>query len=170
MWKLTDLNEEKKGRESLFHEFESYVLEKGLNFIVAREKCVNQKLTDLGIDTVRSYLTSFAACDFSMIALFDGSPKAPFIAANMEISKGLARVQYLIDFNQEATTGKAGPFYSKLLGAFATHFFSARPEIDQLWFPFFIEDMVGSKMGVRSDDLGTAILREPNKQQPPVGN
>jgi len=159
MWKLTDLNGGKNGPESLFEKFEHYVLEKNLNFIVAREKCANQRPKDLGTDRITAYLGEFADCDFSMIALFNDTPKSPFIAANMDIDRGLARVQYLIDFNEEATTGKASPFYSKVLGAFATHFFAVHPEIGQIWFPFTIEKLVGSKMSVQSDDTGTAILK-----------
>ena len=159
MWKLTDLNEGGNGPESLFKKFEHYVLEKNLNFIVARGKCINQRPEDLEKDKTNAYLKEFADCDFSMIALFNDTPKSPFIAANMDIDRGLARVRYLIDFNQEATTGKASPFYSKVLGAFATHFFEVHPKIEQLWFPFTIENMVGSKMSVQSIDAGTAILR-----------
>jgi hypothetical protein len=159
MWKLTDLTHEKNNPESLFKKFEHYVLEKNLNFIVARGKCINQGAKELGPHQVAAYLRAYAACDFSMIALLNESPKTPFIAANMEADKGLARVEYLIDFNQEATTGTASPFYSKLLGAFATHFFALHPQMGQLWFPFAIENMVGSKMTVHAMDSGTAILR-----------
>jgi hypothetical protein len=159
MWKLTDLNREENGPESLFKKFEHYILEKNLNFIVARGKCINQRPEDLEKDKINAYLKEFADCDFSMIALFNETPKSPFIAANMDIDRRLARVQYLIDFNQEATTGKASPFYSKVLGAFATHFFEVHPKIEQLWFPFTLENMVGSKMSVQSIDAGTAILR-----------
>jgi hypothetical protein len=159
MWKLTDLNEKKKGSGTLFEQFAHYIAQKNLNFIVAQGKCVNIGLDDLGQDRLTAYLAAYAACDFSMIALFNGKPKAPFIAANMDIDKGIARVRYLIDFNKEATGGKASPFYSKILGAFATNFFAARPQIEQLWFPFTIEDIVGSKMGVLSTSAGTAILR-----------
>lgn len=159
MWKLTDLNRDKNGPESLFEKFRHYVLEKNLNFIVARGNCINQRPEDLGTDKTNAYLGEFADCDFSKIALFNDMPKSPFIAATMDIDRGLARVQYLIDFNQEATTGKASPFYSKVLGAFATHFFELHPEIEQLWFPFTLENMVGSKMSIQSIDAGTAILR-----------
>ncbi len=159
MWKLTDLNEETKEPGTLFEQFEHYIREKNLNFIVARGKCVNLGQKGLGQDKVKAYLTEYTACDFSMIALFNGKPKAPFIAANMEFDKGIARVRYLIDFNEEATTGKASPFYSKILGAFATNFYALHPQIEQLWFPFAIENMVGSKMRIQSGDSGTAILR-----------
>ncbi len=159
MWKLTDLNEETNEPGTLFEQFEHYIREKKLYFIVARGECVNLKQKGLGQEKVKAYLKEYAACDFSMIALFNGKPKAPFIAANMEFDRRIARVKYLIDFNEEATTGKASPFYSKILGAFATNFFAVHPQIEQLWFPFAIENIVGSKMGVQSVDLGTAILR-----------
>ena len=159
MWKLTDLNEETDGTITLFEQFEHYVREKNLNFIVARGKCVNLGQKDLGQDRVMKYLAEYAACDFSMIALFNGKPKAPFIAANMEFDKGIAMVQYLIDFNEEAAEGKASPFYSKMLGAFATNFFAVHPQIEQLLFPFAIDNIPGSKMGIQSRDLGTAILQ-----------
>lgn len=159
MWKLTDIAEGKDKPESLFKRFEQYVREKNLNFIVADGKCINQGAKTLGPQQVTAYLDAYAACDFPMIALFNDSPKTPFIAANMETDQGIARVEYLIDFNHEATTGKASPFYSKLLGAFATNFFALHPRMKQLWFPFAIEDMVGSKMTVHALDSGTAILR-----------
>lgn len=159
MWKLTDLTQEKNNPESLFKRFEHYVMEKNLTFIVAGGKCINQGVKKLAPPQVSAYLGAYAACDFSMIALLNESPKTPFIAANMETDKGLARVEYLIDFNQEATTGTASPFYSKLLGAFATHFFAQHPQIGQLWFPFAIENMVGSKMTIHAMGSGTAILR-----------
>jgi len=159
MWKLTDLNRKENSPESLFKKFERYVLGKNLNFIVARGKCFNQRAKDLGKDKTQAYLGEFADCDFSMIALFNDRPKSPFIAADINIEKKLARVQYLIDFNQETPTGKASPFYTKVLGAFSTHFFTVHPELEQLWFPFTIEKMSGSKMGLQSDDAGTAILR-----------
>lgn len=159
MWKLTDITEGKDKPESLFKGFEVYVLEKNLNFIVAAGKCINQEVKTLGPRQVSAYLDAYAACDFSMIALFNDRPKTPFIAANMKTDQGIARVEYLIDFNQEAISGKASPFYSKLLGAFATNFFALHPEMQQLWFPFAIENMVGSKMTVHALDSGTAILR-----------
>ncbi|MBU0969935.1 MAG: hypothetical protein KKC20_04775 [Proteobacteria bacterium] len=158
MWKLTDLNE-KKGPGDLFQIFEHYVLEKNLNFIVAREKCINLRQKDLGPDKTATYLKAFAACDFSMISLFNGKPKAPFISANMAVDQGLARVQFLIDLTDQASAGRASPFYSKILGAFATHFFAAQPQINKLWFPFTIEDIVGSKMAVHPMGFGTVILR-----------
>ena len=158
MWKLTDISEDKDKPESLFKRFEHYVMEKNLNFIVARGECINQEVKTLNPRQVTSYLDAYAACDFSMIALFNDSPKTPFIAANMEAT-GIARVEYLIDFNPEAISGKASPFYSKLLGAFATHFFALHPRMQQLWFPFAIKNIVGSKMTVHALDSGTAILR-----------
>jgi len=159
MWKLTDLNEGKNGPGSLFEKFEHYVQEKNLNFIVAREKCINLRQNDLDPNKAAAYLAAYAACDFSMISLFNKKPNAPFIAANMDMDKAFARVQYLIDFNKEATGGEASPFYSKILGAFATNFFAAQPQIKKLWFPFAIKDIVGSKMGVESKNFGTVILR-----------
>ena len=159
MWKLTDLNKERKGINPLFERFEHYVAKKNLNFIVAREKCVNLGQDTMGPAKVAEYLTAYAGCDFSMIALFNDTPKTPFIATNMDIANKIARVQYIIDFNKEAETGKASPFYSKVLGAFATHFFAACPQIEQLWFPFVIENIVGSKMAVQPNAFGTAILR-----------
>jgi len=159
MWKLTDINDEKNGPHTLLERFEHYILEKNLTFIVARGKCINQRQDILGTDKVTASLRAYAGCDFSMISFFNGKPSVPFIAASMDMDKGFARVEYLIDFNEEATAGKASPFYSKILGAFATNFFAAQPQINQLWFPFFIADIVGSNMGVKSDDSGTAILR-----------
>ncbi|MCP3940504.1 MAG: hypothetical protein GY710_03365 [Desulfobacteraceae bacterium] len=159
MWKLTDLNEEKKKPDNLYEQFEHYISKKNLNFIVARGNCINQRFMDLGQDKVKTYLRAYAACDFSMVALFNKKLAPPFIAADMDINQGLARVQYLIDFNEEAIAGQASPFYSKILGAFATNFFEVQPQIKQLWFPFSIENILGSKMQVQSKNQGTAILR-----------
>ena len=159
MWKLTDIAEGKDNPDSLFKEFKHYVMEKNLNFIVANGKCLNIVVKELAPHQVEAYLAAYAACDFSQIALFNDRPKTPFIAANMERDTKIARVEYLIDFNQEATTGKASPFYSKLLGAFSTHFFAREPQIKKLWFPFDIQNLVGSKTTVQAMDTGTAILR-----------
>ena len=159
MWKLTDLNEQTEGHGTLLETFQDYITTKNLNFILAQGKCLNRGVTDLGEERIAIYLEEYTACDFSMISLFNGKPSAPFIAANMDINKKMARAQFLIDFNREAEEGKASPFYSKILGAFATQFFQGHPEIETLWFPFTIENIVGSGMEILPMESGTAILR-----------
>lgn len=159
MWKLADIKEEKKGEIPLVQRVEMYIKEKNLNFIVARSKLLNLRYDVLGQDKARAYLNEYAGCDFSMISIFNNKPSAPFIAANMDFTGAIARVQYHIDFNEEAKQGTASPFYSKILGAFATHFFEVQPKIERLWFPFVIHNIVGSKMGVEAEDSGTCILR-----------
>jgi len=159
MWKLAPLNKETDKPGTLFEKFEHYVHKKNLNFLVARGKCLNLRPEELGKNKVTEYLSAYATCNFSMIALFNQEPKPPFIAADMDIDKKIARVQFLIDFNEEVTSGRATPFYSKVLGAFATNFFTAQPRIRQLWFPFAIENIVGSQMNVKPGNSGSAILR-----------
>jgi len=159
MWKLVDINAEKNEEYSLFQRVEKYVVGKNLNFIVARAELLNMRQDELGHDKVLKYLNGYAACDFSMVSLFNGEPSAPFIAADMNPATGIARVCYLMDFNEQAKDGRATPFYSKLLGAFATTFFAVQPEMEKLWFPFVIQDLVGSKMAIQQDDSATFILR-----------
>jgi len=159
MWKLVDINAEEDGELSLFQRVEKYVVAKNLYFIVARAKLLNMRQNELGHDKVVKYLNGYAACDFSMVSLFNGEPSAPFIAADLDPVTGIARVCYLMDFNEEAKGGRATPFYSKLMGAFATNFFAVNPEMEKLWFPFAIQDLVGSKMGIQPEDSGTFILR-----------
>jgi len=159
MWKLVDINTEKDGEYSIFQRVEKYVVGKNLNFIVARAELLNMRQDELGHDTVLKYLNGYAACDFSMVSLFNGEPSAPFIAADMNPATRIARVCYLMDFNEQAKDGRATPFYSKLMGAFATNFFSVQPEMEKLWFPFVIQDLVGSRMGIQPEGSGTFILR-----------
>lgn len=159
MWKLVDINAEKDGEYSLFQRVEKYVAGKNLNFIVARAELLNMRQDELGHDKVVKYLNGYAACDFSMVSLFNGEPSAPFIAADMNPATAIARVCYLMDFNEQAKDGRATPFYSKLMGAFATNFFSVQPEMEKLWFPFAVQDLVGSRMGIQPEGSGTFILR-----------
>ena len=160
MWKLVDIKSEKDGEFSLFQRVEQYILGKNLNFIVARGKLLNMRHNELGHDKVVKYLNGYAACDFSMVSLFNGEPSAPFIAADMNPAAGIARVCYLMDFNEEAKDGAATSFYSKLMGAFATNFFVVQPGIEKLWFPFIIKDLVGSRMGIQLEGSGTFITKK----------
>ena len=159
MWKLSDINAVDGGEGPLIQRVESYIMDKNLNFIVAGAELVNQRQAVLGQEKVMAHLNAYAGCDFSMISIFNGRPAAPFIAADTDPRNDIARVRYLIDFNEEAKQGTASPFYSKVLGAFATHFFSIQPNVDRLWFPVVIHDIVGSKMGVQPEASGTSILR-----------
>lgn len=159
MWKLMDINENDQEEGPLAQRVEAYIRDKNLYFVVAGSKLLNLRQDTLDQEQLNAHMNAYAQCDFSMISTFNNRPSAPFIAADTDPDRGIARVQYLIDFNQEAKSGKLSQFYSKILGAFATHFFSLQPRIERLWFPFVIHDIVGSKMGVESEDTGTSILR-----------
>lgn len=159
MWKLVAIDDNDPKEGPLIKRVEDYIRDKNLYFVVAGSKLVNLRQEVLGQEKLKAHMNAYALCDFSMISIFNNRPSAPFIAADTDSNLGIARVQYLIDFNQEAKQGISSPFYSKVLGAFATHFFSVQPRIKRLWFPFVIHDIVGSKMGVESGDSGTFILR-----------
>ncbi len=159
MWKLTDINDQTENGNSCIKQVQNYIETKNLNFIVAQGKLKNIRHDKLNAGEATDILKGYAACDFAKISFFNKKPSPPFIAANFKQDIKTARVEYLIDFNEEAKNGEASKFYSKILGAFATHLFSECPEIDRLWFPFIIEDIVGSKMGVELDAKGTSIIR-----------
>jgi len=159
MWKLMDINDNDPEVGPMIQRVESYIRDKNLYFVVAGSELLNLRQEALGQEEFKAHMDAYARCDFSMISTFNNRPSAPFIAADTDPDRGVARVQYLIDFNQEAKQGSSSPFYSKILGAFATHFFSVEPRIERLWFPFVIHDIVGGKMGVEPEGSGTSILR-----------
>jgi hypothetical protein len=168
MWKLMDINDmgingmdinnNDPEEGPLAQRVEAYIRDKNLYFVVAGSKLMNLRQDTLNQEQLKVHMKAYARCDFSMISIFNNRPSAPFIAADTDPDQGIARVQYLIDFNQEAKEGSLSPFYSKILGAFATHFFSVQPQIERLWFPFVIHDIVGSKMGVEPEGSGTSII------------
>lgn len=160
MLDLRDINEITHGKGSLSNKLITYIEDKNLNFIVAGGRLLNKRFQALGGKQVRAYLTDFAGCDFSKISVFNEKPMVPFMAVDMDDSDiATGWVQYLIDFNEEATKGTASPFYSKMLGAFATNFFAVQPRVQRLWFPFVVQNLVGSNMRIHNQDSGTFIFK-----------
>ena len=136
MWKFEDINREILGNRQIYNRVNAYIRDKNLNFIVAGGACINRRQETLSPGTLETWLAEFAACGFSQVSFPGESPSPPFMAADIDESLGLARVIFLIDFTREAESGIASKFYSKILGAFATQFFAACPEIRELRFPF----------------------------------
>lgn len=160
MLDLRDINEITHGKGNLLNTLTTYVENKNLNFIVAKGALLNKRFQALGRQQVRAYLTGFAGCNFSKISVFKEKPMVPFMAVHMnETDTATGLVKYLIDFNEEATQGIASPFYSKMLGAFATNFFAVQPRVQRLWFPFEVQNLVGSNMKIENQDSGTFILK-----------
>ena len=161
MLNLEDINAVRPGKTHLMELVYTYIETKNLNFIVARGTLCNQRFQELGPKTVKACLEDYAGCSFSRVTIFNDKPSAPFMAARMDKDYGdMARVQYLIDFNTEAVEGLASPFYSKILGAFATNFFAVQPHVQRLFFPFEIQNLVGSRMKLAQGDGGTFIVRQ----------
>ncbi len=159
MLDLKDINEMTLGG-ALLSRVAYYIEEKNLNFIVAGGALLNKCFQELGREKVMEYLQAYAACDFSRITIAGEKPSAPFMAACVDdADKGVARVQYLIDFNEEAKEGTASLFYSKIMGAFSTNFFAVQPHVQRLWFPFVVQMLEGGKVKVQKEDGGTSILK-----------
>lgn len=157
MYTLKDMDGKTGVEGPLFHQVSDYIRKKNLNFIVARGKLVNQSQDAMDKTALANHLKAYAACDFSMVSIFNKKPCPPFIAADMDLESGRARVSYIIDLTREAQKGDSSPFYSKILGAFATQFFTASPGIKELWFPFSIQDTVGRGLGVMEKGNYSAI-------------
>ncbi|SMC61062.1 hypothetical protein SAMN02746065_105165 [Desulfocicer vacuolatum DSM 3385] len=159
MLDLKDINEISFGG-ALLNRVAHYIEEKNLNFIVARGELLNKRFRELGREKVMAYLNDYAGCDFSRITIAGDKPSAPFMAACVDNTHGeLARVRYLIDFNEEAKQGTASLFYSKIMGAFSTNFFAVQPHVTRLWFPFTIQMLEGGKVKVQEEDGGSSILK-----------
>ncbi len=160
MLELRDINEIIHGQDALLGRVARYIEDKNLNFIVARGELLNQRFQVLGREKTVEYLGDYAGCDFSRITIFNEKPSVPLLAARMDkTDPSVARVQYLIDFNEEAPQGTASLFYSKMMGAFATNFFAVQPRVERLWFPFVVQNLVGGKMRVKDENSGTSILK-----------
>lgn len=159
MLKLMDINKRTTDGESCIELVHNYITTKNLNFIVLEGQLANVRCNEMKPEQSAALVHGYAECNFSEVTFFNGKPSPPFLAASLDKKSGTATVKYLIDFNEEAKNKTASRFYSKILGALATHFFSACSGIDKLWFPFVIEDIVGSKMSVKLHEGGTSILR-----------
>jgi len=160
MLDLKDINEIADAKGTLMTRVAHYIEEKNLNFIVARGALLNERFQELGREEVMEHLNDYSGCDFSRITITSEKPSAPFMAARVdEVDKEMARVQYLIDFNEEAKEGTASLFYSKIMGAFSTNFFAVQPHVQRLWFPFVVQMLEGCKVKVQEEDGGTSILK-----------
>lgn len=160
MLDLRDVNEITPGEKPLLEQMGDYIEEKNLNFIVAAGALMNKRFNELGREKVTAYLKDYAGCDFSRITVFNKKPSTPFVATERDAyDNTIARVRYLIDFNEEAREGKAGLFYSKMLGAFGTNFFAVQTGVDRLWFPFVVQPLAGGKVKVQDEGSGTFILK-----------
>lgn len=160
MWKLEDINTARLGDQTLARAVKAYIKEKNLNFIIARGECLNQRQETLKEDELDTYMAEFSACGFSRISCPGPRPSPPFMAADIDPETATARVRFLIDLTEEAEDGRAGKFYSKILGAFATQFFAAQPLVRELIFPFELEDTVGRGLSLNPRGPGMGIVRE----------
>ncbi|MEH0021841.1 MAG: hypothetical protein V6Z89_19460 [Desulfobacter sp.] len=160
MLKFKDINAGTLGDRSVYRAVKARIREKNLNFIVARSQCLNQRQDALGENGLDTYLEEFASCGFSMVSFPGDNPSPPFMATDVDTDTGVARVRFLIDFTQEAETGRASRFYSKIMGAFATQFFAAHAPSRELWFPFTLEDTVGRGLRLEARKPGMAIVRD----------
>jgi len=160
MLNLKEINEIADGAGTLLGRVAHYIEEKDLNFIVAQGALLNERFQTLGREKVMAFLQDYATCDFSRITIAGEKPSAPFMAARVDHKdQHLARVQYLIDFNEEAKEGTASLFYSKIMGAFSTNFFAVQPHVHRLWFPFVVQTLEGGKVRIQKEDGGTSILK-----------
>lgn len=137
----------------------AYIQEKNLNFIVARGRCVNRRQDTLPPGELAAWIDEFSNCGFSRAAVSGDRPCPPFMAADLDEDTGRARVVFLIDFTREAESGRAGKFYSKIMGALSTHFFAACPDISELEFPFELEDAVGRGLRLFIRKPGISVIK-----------
>ncbi|MCP4719688.1 MAG: hypothetical protein GY860_09570 [Desulfobacteraceae bacterium] len=159
MWNLENIKQT-NGWNSLIATVKAYTLEKNLNITVARGSLVNQRADTLAEGILDTYLEEYSLCGFSMVSCFNNKPSPPFIAADTAPKTGTARVRFLMDLTEEAQDGVASPFYSKVMGAFATQFFAAMPDIHQLRFPFTLADTVGRHLTLKNEAGNGIIFRE----------
>ncbi len=159
MWNLEDIKQI-NGQNNLLEAVKTYTLEKNLNITVARGSLVNQRTNTLAEGILDTYLDEYSLCGFSMVSCFNNKPSPPFISADTDLQTHTARVRFLLDLTEEAQDGKASPFYSKVMGAFATQFFATMPDIHQLRFPFTLADTVGRNLTLKNEDKTGSILRE----------
>jgi len=139
MWKSENIKKALTGGRSQYQALKDYILEKNLNFIIAQGKCLNIGAKELETGELDRLLNEFAQCGASMINWSGPKPSPPFLAADIDPYNSIASVSFLIDLTREAEGGEASPFYSKIMGALATQFFAARPDMDKLWFPFMLK-------------------------------
>ncbi|MCG8618257.1 MAG: hypothetical protein MI802_18740 [Desulfobacterales bacterium] len=159
MWKFEDINQGMLGDRRVYNAVLSYIREKNINFIVTRGKCTNQRQDTLAPGELETLLKEFSACSFCRVSFPGDKPSPPFLAAETDPATGAGRVMFLMDLTQEAEGGKASKFYSKILGAFATQIFAACPDMNELWFPFELEDTVGRGLTLIARGSGTTIVK-----------
>lgn len=160
MYHLDDINTITPGGKSLTVIVTDYIREKNLNFIVARGRCRNRRQSEMAPGELEACIREFAACSFSKVSCPGLRPAPPFLAADTDEQAGTARVAFLIDLTEEAETGRASKFYSKVLGALASQFFAACPGISRLFFPFGLEETAaGRGLALETDGDGTWIVK-----------
>ena len=160
MWRFDNIKKGTLETRPLYPALKAYIREKDLNFIIAGGRCLNLRQKDLAPGKLDRWLDEFSYCTVSMVNWTDDRPSPPFLAADEDGAARIARVTFLIDLTREADDGRASSFYSKMLGALATQFFAGRPEIDRLWFPFFLEGTAARGGTLEDTDGGTAVVRQ----------
>lgn len=160
MWKFDNIKKSITGGKSQYQALKDYIQIKNLNFIIARGNCLNHFRERLDTEEFDSLMEDFSRCDASLINWSGQTPSPPFLAVDIDPETRQAHVRFLIDLTREARDGQASPFYSKIMGALATQFFAARPDMDRLWFPFILKDTLGRGVSCESANKGMFIVKE----------
>ncbi|WP_321494603.1 hypothetical protein [uncultured Desulfobacter sp.] len=145
--------------DDFFERLAAYIKEKNAVFIVANAAVVNRAYKDLSPDTFSSIMHSLCDCDTFLVNPSEHTLSSPFLAANTTLATRTAELAFLLDLVPQAENGKASPFYSKVMGAVATHFFAGTDQVTRLWVPFGLEDTVGRGVNVKPAALGCFIYR-----------
>lgn len=159
MWKSDNIRAGITGGKPQIQILKEYIEKKNLNFIIARGKCVNRSPRELEPGELDALLDEFADCGASLVSWTGPRPSPPFLAATLDPATRTAQIVFLMDLTREAQEGEASPFYSKIMGALATQFFAARPDMDRLWFPFTLQDTVGRGVVLKTADQGMFVVR-----------
>ncbi len=159
MWKSDNIKNAITGGKSQYQSLKDHIREKNLNFIIARGQCMNRSRESLEPGELDTFMDEFARCSASMINWSGTTPSPPFLAAETSTDTRTAKVSFLVDLTREAEDGEASPFYSKIMGALATQFFAALPDMDKLWFPFILKDTVGRGVTLEAGNTGMFIVR-----------
>ncbi len=160
MWKFENIKTGITGGRPQYPVLKKYIIEKNINFIIARGNCRNLRCDDMAKGELDTLLYEFSACTGSMISWTGPKPSPPFLAVNIDQATQMARVSFLMDLTREAEDGQASPFYSKIMGALGTQFFAARPDMDKLWFPFILKDTVGRGVEREAGNTGMFLVRK----------
>lgn len=143
----------------LFDRLAAYIKEKNAIFIVANGTCVNRAYKDFSPDDFSSVIQAVCACDVFLVNQSDQTLSSPFLAANITPAARTAELAFFLDLVSQAEDGLASPFYSKLMGAVATQFFTGTSRANRLWVPFGLKDTVGRGVTVQPAEQGCFICR-----------